>query len=76
MHCIHSYDESSKSKLRDELLNMEIFYTLKKARVLIERWRRHDNAVRRHSSLGYRPPAPETVLPNVVEGPTYAVDGL
>ena len=45
------------STLRDELLNTEIFYTLKK-QVLIEQWRRHYNEVRSHSSLGYRPPAP------------------
>jgi hypothetical protein len=48
---------------RDELLNPEIFDTLLEAQVLVERWRRHYNAVRPHSSLGYRPPAPETVLP-------------
>ena len=50
-------------------------YTLKEAKVLIERWRHHYNNIRPHSSLGYRPPAPETILPNV-DGPTYAVDGL
>ena len=69
------YNESFNSKLRDEILNTEIFYTLKEAKVLIERWRHHYNTIRPHSSLGYRPPAPETILPNV-EGPTYAVDGL
>ena len=67
--------ESFNSKLRDEILNTEIFSTLKEAKVLIERWRHHYNTIRPHSSLGYRPPAPETILPNV-EGPTYAVDGL
>ena len=46
----------------DELLNGEIFYTLKEAQVLIEAWRRHYNAVRPHGSLGYRPPAPETII--------------
>lgn len=45
--------------LRDELLNGEIFYTLVEAKILIEAWRRHYNTVRPHSSLGYRPPAPE-----------------
>ena len=45
-----------------ELLNGEIFYTLKEAQVLIEAWRRHYNAIRPHSSLGYRPPAPETIV--------------
>ncbi len=49
-------------KLRDELLNGEIFYTLKEAEVLIERWRKQYNRVRPHSSLGYRPPAPEAML--------------
>jgi transposase InsO family protein len=46
------------SKLRDEFLNGEMFYSLKEAQILTERWRVHDNTVRRHSSLGYRPPAP------------------
>ena len=45
-----------------ELLNGEIFYILKEAQVLIESWRCHYNAVRPHSSLGYRPPAPETIV--------------
>ena len=45
-----------------ELLNEEIFYTLKEAQVLIESWRCHYNVVRPHSSLGYRPPAPETIV--------------
>ncbi len=56
-------NDGSCIRLRDELLNGEIFYTLKEARVLIESWRRHYNAVRPHSSLGYRPPAPETIIP-------------
>ncbi len=46
-------------QLRDELLRGEIFYSLREAQVLIEAWRRHYNAVRPHSALGYRPPAPE-----------------
>ena len=71
----NGYNESFNSKLRDEILNTEIFSTLKEAKVLIERWRHHYNTIRPHSSLGYRPPAPETILPNV-DGPTYAVDGL
>jgi putative transposase len=58
----NGYAESFNGKLRDELLNGEIFYTLKEAKVLIERWRRHYNQRRPHSSLGYRPPAPEAVL--------------
>jgi putative transposase len=57
----NGYIESFNGKLRDELLNREIFYTLKEARVLIEQWRQHYNGVRPHSALGYRPPAPETI---------------
>ncbi|TFG60397.1 MAG: transposase, partial [Deltaproteobacteria bacterium] len=57
----NGYIESFIGKLRDELLNREIFYTLKEARILIGQWRRHYNGVRPHSSLGYRPPAPETI---------------
>ena len=58
-------------QLRDELLNGEIFYTLKEAKVLIEQWRHHYNTIRPHSSLGYRPPAPETILPGPA-APAYA----
>jgi transposase InsO family protein len=57
----NGYVESFNGKLGDELLDREIFYTLLEARVLIERWREHYNRVRPHSSLGYRPPAPEAV---------------
>jgi transposase InsO family protein len=59
----NGYNESFNGKLRDELLNGEIFYTLAEARVLIEAWRRHYNTQRPHSSLGYRPPAPEALGP-------------
>ena len=52
---------SFNGKLRDELLDREIFYTLKKARVLIEDWQQFYNQVRPHSALGYRPPAPVTI---------------
>jgi len=58
----NGYIESLNARLRDELLNGEIFYTLKEAHDLIESWRRHYNAIRPHSSLGYRPPAPETIV--------------
>lgn len=54
----NGYNESFNGKLRDELLNREIFNTLFEAQVLIERWRHHYNHRRPHSSLGYRPPAP------------------
>jgi putative transposase len=57
----NGYCESFNSKLRDELLNGEIFYSLKEAQVLTERWRVHYNTRRPHSSLGYRPPAPAAV---------------
>ena len=57
----NGYCESFNGKLRDELLNGEIFYTLNEARIVIESWRRHYNTVRPHSSLGYRPPAPEVI---------------
>ena len=57
----NGYNESFNGKLRDELLDREIFYTLQEAKVLIEQWRRHYNRVRPHSALGYRPPAPEAM---------------
>ena len=55
-------NERFNGTLSNELLNREIFYTLKEAKVLIERWRVQYNTVRPHSSLGYKPPAPEAVL--------------
>ena len=55
----NGYCESFNGKLRDELLNGELFYTLKEAQVVIEDWRYEYNTVRPHSALGYRPPAPE-----------------
>ncbi len=58
----NGYIESFNARLRDELLNGEIFHTLKEAQVLVESWRHHYNAVRPHSNLGYRPPAPETIV--------------
>jgi putative transposase len=58
----NGYIESFNGKMRDELLNREIFYTLKEAKILIERWRKEYNHLRPHSSLGYRPPAPQAWL--------------
>jgi putative transposase len=58
----NGYNESFNGKFRDELLNGEIFDTLLEARVLVENWRREYNEIRPHSSLGYRPPAPVTIL--------------
>ena len=59
----NGYVESFNGKLRDELLDREIVYTLTEAQILIERWRQQYNTVRPHSALGYRPPAPVTVIP-------------
>jgi len=59
----NGYCESFNGKLRDELLNGEIFYSLKEAQVVIGQWRHHYNTVRPHSSLRYRPPAPQTFAP-------------
>lgn len=58
----NGYCESFNGKLRDELLNGELFYTLLEAKVIIEKWRREYNTIRPHSSLGYKPPAPEAWL--------------
>jgi putative transposase len=59
----NGYVESFNGKLRDELLDGEVFNTLREAQVLIEQWRQHYNTVRPHSALGYRPPAPEVAMP-------------
>jgi putative transposase len=59
----NGYVESFNGKLRDELLNREVFDTLLEAKVLVERWRRAYNTVRPHSSLGYQPPAPQAIQP-------------
>jgi len=59
----NGYNESFNGKLRDELLNLEVFASVGEARVLVEAWRREYNEVRPHSSLGYRPPAPAAVQP-------------
>ena len=53
----------TEPKLWDELLDGEVFNTLREAQVLIEQWRQHFNTVRPHSALGYRPPAPEVAMP-------------
>ena len=68
----NGYNESFNGKLRDELLNTEIFYTLKEAQVLIEQWRRHYNEVRPHSALGYRPPAPIAIIQGDKNRENYA----
>ena len=58
----NGYVESFNGKLRDELLDREVFYTLKEVEVVVEHWRRDYNQIRPHSALGYRPPAPEAIL--------------
>ncbi len=62
----NGYIESFNGKLRDELLNREIFTTLTEASILIGQWRREYNQIRPHSSLGYRPPTPEAIIPVIL----------
>jgi transposase InsO family protein len=62
----NGYIESFNGKLRDELLNREIFTTLTEARVLIEQWWEEYNHIRPHSSLGYQPPVPEAVMSKIL----------
>ncbi len=64
----NGYNESFNGKFTDELLDGEIFDTLQEAQVIVEQWRQHYNTVRPHSSLGYRPPAPETVSYPITNG--------
>ncbi|MBL0407659.1 IS3 family transposase [Microvirga aerilata] len=59
----NGFIESFNARLRDELLDGEIFYSLREAKVVIESWRRHYNTLRPHGSLGYKPPAPEVFVP-------------
>ncbi len=59
----NGYIESLNGKLRDELLNREIFTTLIEVKILIEEWRKEYNQVRPHSALDYRAPAPEVIIP-------------
>src|SRR5881628_3392896 len=65
----NGFIESFNARLRDELLNGEIFYTLREAQIVIESWRRHYNAVRPHASIGYRAPAPEVFVPALAAWP-------
>lgn len=59
----NGYVESSNARLRDELPDGEIFYSPREAEIILESWRRHYNTVRPHASLGYKPPAPEVIIP-------------
>ena len=72
----NGYVESFNARLRDELLNGEMFYTLREAQVVIESWRRHYNRVRPHASLGYRAPSPEVVVPALATRPPGQPGGL
>ena len=65
----NGYVESFNARLRDELLDGEIFYTLREAQIVIESWRRHYNAVRPHAALGYKAPAPEVIVPALAAWP-------
>jgi len=65
----NGFVESFNARLRDELLNGEIFYTLREAQIIIESWRRHYNTVRPHASIGYRAPAPEVFVPALAAWP-------
>lgn len=68
----NGFCESFNGTLRDELLNGEIFYNLEEAKVLSKQWKDHYNQVRPHSSLGYRPPAPQVMLPKITQTqPSY-----
>lgn len=65
----NGYVESFNARLRDELLDGEIFYSLREAQIIIEGWRQHYNTVRPHASLGYKPPAPEVFVPCLTARP-------
>ena len=65
----NGFIESFNARLRDELLDGEIFYTLREAQIVIESWRRHYNAVRPHASIGYKAPAPEVFVPALAAWP-------
>ena len=77
-HSLHSpgspwengYVESFNARLRDELLDGEIFYSLREAQVVVESWRRHYNIVRPHGSIGWKPPAPGVFVPAFAAWPT------
>jgi transposase InsO family protein len=58
----NGYCESFNGRFRDELLNGEVFYTIREAQIIIEKWRQHYNTKRPHSALGYRSPAPEAII--------------
>lgn len=75
----NGYIESFNARFRDELLNRETFYSLREAQIIIEAWRKHYNTKRPHSALGYRSPAPETIVPpsgSVASAPLHRLTRL
>ena len=72
----NGYIESFNARLRDELIDGEIFFSLEEVRIVIESWRRHYNAVRPHGALRYRAPAPEVMVPASTAWPTRTDQGL
>lgn len=64
------------ARLRDELLNGEIFYALLEARIVIESWRRDYNAIHPHASIDYEPPASEVFVPAFAECQLRFIDQL
>jgi putative transposase len=71
----NGFIESFNARLRDELLDGEVFYSLREAEIIIESWRRHTNTVRPHASLGYHPPAPEVFIPALAAWPAAQARG-
>jgi putative transposase len=69
-----AYIERFNARLRNEMLKGEIFYILRETQIVIESWRRHDNAVRRHASIGHKPPAPEVFVPAFAAWPTLPAE--
>jgi hypothetical protein len=65
-HWENGFCESFNGTFRDNLLDGELFYSLKEARVVVGEWVKHYNHVRPHSALGYRPPAPQTQVPKII----------
>ena len=63
----NGFCESFNGTFRDNLLDGEIFYSLQEARVIVSEWVKHYNQVRPHSSLGYRPPAPQVQIPRIIQ---------
>jgi transposase InsO family protein len=61
--CGYTVEAPPHGRMRDELLNGEIFYSLREAQIIIESWRKHYNTKRPHSALGHRPPAAEAIIP-------------